>query len=222
MEKRKVILGTYDTAVNGWTLTGWTLGAAVQKTNFVEKTGGDGSFDLSTALSDGIARYRDRTLTITLECSDGDRITREAKIRELVNTLDGMRENIELPDDLLHYITGRIHVEKNYNDLAHAAVTITATCEPWKYAVTPLRVSVVASTTAKTVKLANGGRKAVVPVLTVSGTGASMRLVFGSSSRTVGVGTWQLPEIVLTPGTHDLTYSGSGTLVITYREAVLE
>lgn len=222
MEKRKIIFGTYNTATEGWTLTGWKLSAAVQKTTYVEKSGGDGSWDLSTVLSDGIARYKDRTLTVTLECSDGDRLSREAKIRDLVNTLDGMREDIELPDDLLHYITGRIHIEKNYNDMAHAAVTITAVCEPWKYAVTPTRVSVVASTTEKALLLVNDGRRAVVPTLTVSGTGASIRLVVGSASRTVSAGLWQVPDLLLKPGTTELKYSGNGTLVIEYREAVLE
>ena len=110
MEKRKITFGDYNTAVHGWTLTGWTLSPAEEKTNFVDKVGGDGSWDLSTALTDGIPRYRDRQLTATFECSEGTRTEREAKIKEMVNRLDGMREDIKLPDDIDHHINGKLHV----------------------------------------------------------------------------------------------------------------
>lgn len=222
MEKRKIMLGNYDTAAHGWTLAGWGLGAAEQKTNYVEKVGGDGDWDLSTALTDGIPKYRSRPLTVRLECSDGDRLSRESKIRHLVNLLDGMRENVELPDDTLHYITGRLHVVREYNDLAHAAVTITGTCDPWKYSNTETVVTLTASTDAKTTTLINDGRRAVVPVLTVSGEGASVLVGYGAATLALSAGTHKWPNLLLTPGEHDLEYSGSGTLTITYREAVLE
>ena len=77
MQKRTARIGGYDTAVYGWTLTGCELRAPEQKTNYVERTGGDGSWDLSTVMTGGVPRYKDRTLTITLENSQGDRADRE-------------------------------------------------------------------------------------------------------------------------------------------------
>lgn len=222
MEKRGFIFGSYRTAVEGWTLTGWKLSDAEQKTSYVEKSGGDGSWDLSTALTDGIPKYRDRTLTVTLECSEGDRMSREAKIRQMVNQLDGMRTDIVMPDDELHYITGRLHVVRDYNDPAHAAVTVTATCDPWKYSNTEKRRDLTASTTAKATTLTNSGRRAVVPVITVSGDGASVLLTYGTSTQTLSEGSYQWPDLLLTPGSHTLQYKGEGSLSITYREAVLE
>lgn len=226
MQKRKIILGTYDTAAQGWTLTGWKLSAAAQKTNYVAKSGGDGSHDLSTAMTDGLMRYNDRTLTATLECSDGDRQSRETKIRHLINALDGMRVDIVLPDDALHHLNGRLHIVREYNDLAHAAVSVTATCKPWKYANIETVIALTAKTAAQTVTLSNAGRLAVVPVIKVEGSGASVLLAYTSSRGTVSkafsAGTYQWPELLLTPGVHDLTYSGTGTALITYREAVLE
>lgn len=219
MIKRKIIFGTYDTAAHGWTLTGWQLGVAEQKTNYVDKPGGDGSWDLSTALTDGIMRYSDRNLTATFECSEGDRLSREATIREMINTLDGMRLDIELPDDPYHHVTGRIRVARDYNDPAHAAVTVTAICEPWKYSNTETVVTLSAGATAKSATLVNNGRRAVVPTLTVAD---SVLIVLGATALTLSAGTYQLPDILLTTGTHTLTYSGSGSLIITYREAVLE
>lgn len=221
MTKRKIVLGNYDTAANGWTLTGWQLGAAEQKTNYVDKPGGDGSWDLSTAMTDGIPRYNDRPFTATLECSEGDRLSREAKIDQMINQLDGMRLDIELPDDAFHHINGRLHVAREYNDLAHAAVTVTATCKPWRYSNTDTVIKLTAATGAQVAKLINGGRLAVVPLLTVEGHDASVLLEYGTSSMALAAGTYQWPDLLLTPGAHDLTYSGAGTLTISYREAVL-
>lgn len=215
-------LGSYDTAANEWTLASWKLGDAPQKTNYVEKSGGDGSWDLSTALTDGVLRYGDRTLSATFECSEGDRLYREAKISQMINQLDGMEVHIELPDDPDHYLVGRLKLVKEYNDLAHGAVSLTATCKPWKFSRTETKVNLTAASTEKTARLVNNGRRAVVPVLTVAGTNASVRMTYGAISLTMAAGTAQWPDLILTPGNHELKYSGTGTLVITYREAVLE
>lgn len=222
MQKRKIVIGDYDTASHGWTLTGWKLSDAEQKTNYVEKAFGDGSWDLSTTLTEGIPRYKDRSFTATLEISEGTRQEREEAIRNMVNLLDGYRWEMQLPDDEQHYIVGRVHVAREYNDLAHGAVTVTAVCDPWKYAVQEKLVAVTASAEAQTVQLTNEGRRAAVPLLQVSGSDASVTLVFGTSTKAVSAGTWQWPEMLLTSGAHTLTYFGTGKISITYREAVLE
>lgn len=222
MKKRGIILGTYDTANHGWTLqAGWRLTPAEQKTNYIEKPSGDGSWDLSTALTDDIPRYKTRTLTATFECSDGSRLEREAKISEMVNLLDGMKETIWLPDDSFHYIIGRIHVAEEYNDLAHAAVTLTAVCEPWKYSSAETVVGLTATTTKQTASLVNGGRRATVPTVKVTGGNASVLLEYGTASIALSAGTYKWPDLMLKPGTHEVIYSGTGSIVITYREAVL-
>lgn len=221
MLKRKIVIGDYDTAANGWTLTGWELGSAEPKTNYVDRPSGDGSWDLSTALTDGIMRYRDRELTVTLECSEGTRQEREAAIRHMINQLDGLRWQIRLPDDDFHHVVGRVHVIREYNDLAHAAVTVTAVCEPWKYSNTETLVALAATSNKQTVQLINNGRRAVVPTLTVT-SGGSVLLEYGTASRALSAGTYQWPELLLTPGSHAVRHSGSGTVTISYREAVLE
>lgn len=220
MQKRKILIGEYDTAANGWTLTGWKLSDAEQKTKYIEKVNGDGSWDMSTALTDGIPKYKDRSLSITLECSEGTRLEREETIRYMINLLDGVRWPIYLPDDEHHYIVGRVHVVREYNDLAHAAVTVTAVCEPWKYANSETVVALTAATTKKTVTLYNRGKRAVVPTLKVTGT--SVLLEYGTASKALSAGTYQWTDLLLTTGSHLLTYSGTGSVVVSYREAVLE
>lgn len=222
MDKRRIIIGDYDTAESGWTLSAWHFDPAQYKQNLVERPAGDGDWDMSTVLSDGIPRYQSRTLTATLERSDGDRDSREFEIKDMINTLDGMRWDIYLPDDVDKYITGRVSVAREYSDLVHAAVTVTAICEPWKYNQYDTVQEIQATATAQTHHVYNGGRRAVVPVLEVEGAGASVLLVYGTASRSLSAGTYQVPDLLLTPGAHEIKVSGTGLLRITYREAVLE
>lgn len=219
---RKIIFGSYDTHLNGpWTLTGWTLTPAEHRQQFVEVPGRDGELDLSTALTDGAPRYGNRTLTATFERSDGTRLEREAAINTMVNWLDGWRMDIRLPDDELHYLTGRVHVAKNYNDPAHAAVTVTAVCDPWRYNNYETVLSMTASATPVATRLTNEGRRTVVPTLNITGEGASVSLVYGAYSWVLGPGVYQLPDLIVPQGGIAITYSGTGNLSFTYREAVL-
>lgn len=220
MEKRRIIFGTYDTAANGlWTLTSWKLSAATRKSNWVEVPGRDGDIDVSTAIIDGVPRYQNRTLTAVLESSEGTRLERKARIDTMVNWLDGWTMNIVLPDDPTHYVTGVIHVEELYNDPAHASVEVTAECQPWRFSAEETKVILQATEEQQTAALLNQGRRTVVPLLEV--TGGDVLLSFGASSWALGVGTYALPDLVVTQGEASITYSGTGVLTFTYREAVL-
>lgn len=222
MEKRGLIIGTYNTTVRGWTLTSWEFSAPVYVSNIVEVPGRiDGPLDLSTAVTDGEPRYQQRTLTATFECSNGTRLEREEEITIMTNWLDGWRQDISLPDDVLHYITGRVSVERLYNDPAHASVKVTATCDPWKYSKAETVVTLSGTAAAQTATLVNSGRRTVVPLLVVTGSG-SLNLQFGTATWSLGAGTYQLPDILLTQGSHSLIYSGAGmSMTATYREGML-
>lgn len=222
MVKRGTTIGTYDTAAQGWTMTSWRLSDPERVSNMVEVHGRiDGPLDLSAALTGGEPRYRDRTLTATFERSDGTRLSREDAMNTMANWLDGWQQNIIPPDDAQHYITGRVSVAKNYNDMAHASVTVTATCAPWRYNSTETIVNLLATDEAQTATFVNAGRRTVVPLLVVAGEG-TLNLQYGKASWSLGPGTYQLPDILLTQGSHEITYSGAGmTLTATYREAVL-
>lgn len=220
MKKRNIILGSYHTAAHGWTLTGWSLTPAAEKTNYVDKVGGDGSWDLSTTLTDGIPTFSDRELTATFENSEGTRDNRNAEISRMTNLLHGMRVEIEIPDHSGYHLIGKVYVAKEYSDEAHAAITVTAQCEPWLYANTETTVILTAKTTAQIASLVNNGRRATVPTLTV--TGGTVLVKYEGGNFSMATGSYQWPDLLLTTGVHDITYSGSGTLTVTYREAVLE
>lgn len=219
LTKRTVLFGEYNTAAKGWTLAKCQLAEASQKTNYVEKKLGDGSWDLSTVLTDGLPRYKNRNLTVTLECSEGTRNDRLQLVSEIVNQLDGFEHHIVLPDHPDHYLVGRLHVKVNYNDLAHASVTVTSSCLPWYYRQAETVVNLNATGTERGTNIVNNGRLAIVPTLEAVG---SVLLKYGTNSINVTDSTTKWPTLLLTPGSHAVKYSGEGTLKIKYREAVLE
>lgn len=223
MQKRKIIIGTYDTALEGlWTLTNWNLSKAVAHESYADVPGHSGPLDLSTALTDGEPYYGSREFEATLESSEGARMEREERINKMINTLDGWRFNITLPDDPLHYINGRVRVERLYNTPAHASVKITATCEPWRYNISETVVGLIATGTEQVASLINNGRCAVVPTIKVEGT-ATLKFSVGTETRTWALSTGEhiLADIYLKSGSVPLYYSGSGQITLTYREAVL-
>lgn len=222
MENRKIIFGNYDTDFDGlWTLAALELTDPEYQANLQEVPGRDGPLDLSTVLTDGEPRYGSRTLTATLESSEGTRQDRQDRISEMVNALDGRRLDIQHPDYPGHYLTGRIHVAVNYSDLAHASVTVTAVCDPWLYSAIERVYALTAETAEQTAALSNRGRRIVVPQAVITGADASFLIKSGNVSLAMGPGTYKLPDLLLLPGTTMVTYSGTGVAKISYREAVL-
>ena len=224
MQKRKIIIGTYDTAAEGlWTLSSWTLGRAVAQENHTAIPGHSGLLDLSTVLTNGEPYYGNREFEAILESSEGTRLDREQRIDQMINKLDGLRFNIILPDDPLHYINGRVRVEKLYNDPAHASVRVTATCDPWRYNKSETVVGLIATAAEQTAYLINKGRCSVVPNIVV--TGGYVTLIFETETEvhtwTRGPGEYILADLYLKTGTASLRYSGGGQVTLTYREAVL-
>ena len=224
MTERKIQIGTYDTATNGWTLNAFSLGRAQAVESYAKVPGRSGHLDLSTVLTDGEPYYDNRTFTARLESSEGTRLEREERINDMINKLDGYRLDIILPDDPTHYITGRVSVTKEFNDLAHAAVTVKANCDPWRYAVSETVVSITGAnpTYEMPVELVNEGRMSVIPTIKVSGQGV-ITLSREGWSRVLMSGTYILPDLYLQTGSMQLKYTGSSgvKLTFTYREAVL-
>jgi hypothetical protein len=226
MEKRKLLIGDYDTAADGlWTLTYWMLTKGAQVQTFVQVPGRAAPLDLSTYLTDGQPYYDNATLEAVLESSEGDRLARKLRIDLMANYLDGRTLHIYLPDDLDRYLVGRVQVYPEYNDLAHCSVRVSAICDPWLYAKDETKVTLTATETEQTTQLYNYGRLAVVPTLVLTG---ETRIQYGERSWALSAGEYILPELCLTPGeglglpgVHSITYAGSGSITITYREAVL-
>jgi hypothetical protein len=214
-------IGDYNTATNGWTLSSWTLAMPKKKTNLVEVPASDVVLDLSTALTEGVPHYSTRNLTVTLECSNGDRLERRQRIADMINQLDGQKVNIILPDDPNHYLVGWVTVQQLYNDPAHASVQVDAVCEPWLYSDTETSATLLAVAEEKGASVVNSGRMAVVPSVEVTDGDVLVRFLTNGATWALSPGVYYLPDLYLTPGTHRVRYSGAGQIVIKYREAVL-
>lgn len=227
--KRRIIIGGYDTAEHGWTLSACKLTKGQQVQNFVSVPGRYAPLDLSTYLTDGQPYYGNARLDVTLENSAGTRDQRLARIELMVNALDGRNWQIIHPDHPGRYLFGRVQVSApDYNDNAHCAIKLSAVCEPWLYnaAETVTRVTLPANTSNElSVELVNSGRLAVTPTLHVTG---EVIVKQGENRQALSSGTWVLPWLHLVPAegfnetaTYLLTCSGAGTIEFVYREAVL-
>lgn len=219
MEKRHIVIGSYDTT-DFWTLTGCTLEAPTLRTNYVEVPGRNGFLDLSTATTDGEPVYSDRSLTITLESSEGTKTERDAEITKLYTSLDGYRVNIVLPDENGYYRTGRCTIGVDYSNLAHAALTITATVTPLRTKNAESSIYRTLSTSQVSFTVTNNGRP-VVPSIAVE---SETAIVFGDTTTTLSAGTWTVPAIRLANGANTIkakATSGTGKITLTWHEVTL-
>lgn len=223
-KKRKFVFGDYDTVDDGdWTLCEWVFTEPETATSYVDVPGRlKGPLDMTAVHTNGDPRYGNRTLTARFECSEGTRMEREGIISRMLNHLHGRKKDITLPDDETHYAVGRLSVTRDYNDMAHAGVTVSATCEPWRYNKLETTLELVADDTLRTAVLMNNGRMQVVPEITVTGYKASVEFSINDGEmQRLGAGTYLLPGVVLDTGYSKLTYTGSGNIAVRYREAIL-
>lgn len=217
---RSVLIGDYCTGLHGWTLTSCQLAQPEWRSNLIEVPGLDGVIDASTALTGDVC-FAPRALEITLENSVGTRTERGIKIAALINDLAGKTMKIVLPDDQEHYVVGRINIALQYNDLAHAALSVSASCDPWRYRRTITKIARSdLGADYKQLRLPNE-RRPIIPTITVD---RDTTLRWGNNDIAINAGTHRLPEIYLAAGAHTLeakVASGSGSISVEYQEACL-
>lgn len=188
------------------------------KTNYVELDGMDGTLDLSESLT-GEITYKDRTVTAAFWTDYGRRADRERLIKDIVRTLHGKKVKIIEPDDPDHYFVGRVSVKPAANLIPYAELSITATCEPWRYAVAETVRSVDLSNTSLTsVVIHNNGVKTLCPVITVTD---AVRIVYNGVTTELTAGSYKISDLRLYSGANVIDVSGTGTVSFTYREADL-
>lgn len=219
MHKRFLKLGDYVTSVPGFTLCSWSLSPAVYRSVRETIPGMDGDIDCTDLLT-GHAVYNSRTLTAVLELSEGNRLYRKGVIDDMLNRLDGRNMQIVTPDDLCRYLVGRVHIEQQYNDMAHAAVKVTAVCDPWRYDREERVCLLQNDKSPQMVKLRNQGRKTVCPTFTTD-IGFVVQTDSGIVHTVGNAGAYQWDDILLSPGITQIMHYGSGILEIRFREAIL-
>lgn len=215
---RYIQIGDFISSIPGFTLCSWTLSPAVYRAVRETIPGMDGDADCSELLT-GYAQYNSRTLTAVLELSEGDRMYRKSVIDRMINRLDGKDLEITLPDDPHLYLFGRVHIEQQYNDMAHAAVRITAVCDPFRFAKQETVHILQNTESPQIVTLRNLGRRTVCPIW--NATDACSVTIDGITHEIEETGTYQFDDIILKSGETEVQHRGSGTLTVRFREGYL-
>lgn len=197
MIKRTLGIGDYDTAANLWTLSALKITKGAQVQNFVSVPGRSAPLDLSTVLTDGVPYYDNARLDATLETSEGTRDERELRITDLINHVDGLSLQIYHPDKPGYYLNGRVQITRNYSDLAHSSVAVSAVCEPWFYNMAETTFSNVFEG-KYTYYLINRGRLPVVPTIFTGGIGIT--LTYNGAKVTTKEQEFKLPDLIVPGG----------------------
>lgn len=211
------------------------------KTTYVDIPGGDGSLDLTEALT-GDVKYEMRKGSFEFLVKGRRDWTRVYS--EISDYLHGQRMKIMLDDDPPYYYLGRPQVNTWKSEKKHSTITIDAVVDPYKYEIFSSiedwkwdsfnfetgvvrdyrNIQVDGSLTYNI----PGTRKAVVPTFTVvSDDGSGIKVqnrsnVYGwSRTVTLADGTSRNPEIVIRKGNNGLFFQGTGTVTIDYRGARL-
>ena len=129
MKKRGLIIGGYDTAAHGFTMTKLSLQTPPIVEDFVQVDGMHGSLDYCDATGDVV--YQTRPLEAVFELSEGNFAEREKVLTEMIRSIHGKKCPIVHPDHGGKLLEGRVKVSKDFNNLAYAQVSLTAVCQPW-------------------------------------------------------------------------------------------
>ena len=179
--------------------------------------GRDGEIDLSEALT-GTIQYENRNASFTFIASEGTYQDREDLLMEIMGTVHGKRLKIFTDDDPDHYLIGRWQVKDISNNAGYATFTITASCDPWRYAVNVTKYAFNVRGVQIYAYVQNNGFKRQIPLLTVQG---SITIKKDTISHTLTDGSYKLMDLPLEHGLNIWTLEGTGTLSIEFTEGVL-
>lgn len=183
----------------------------------VSVDGRDGDLNLSRTLT-GDIRYYDRKVSYGFVATDGSYAEREELVSNIINELHGQEIKIIEPDDPDHYLIGEVEVTDVQNNKAYSTFEISANCEPYRYSVNEVNRIVNLATTEANVVLTNAGTKSIIPTITVNG---EVNIKYNDTSVSFSDGSFKLTSLILRKGATVITVSGSGTLIVSYREAII-
>jgi hypothetical protein len=207
---------TYDDWRLNW-IEPYTLDPPPAKTKYIDIPAGDGSLDISEALSER-PLYDDRTILFLFSTPDKDYYQYEAIKAELNALLHGQRR--EVRSDLIpgYYLTARLEVRFTKESKAGATMELSGTASPyWR----KVNLTTVASTA-----LASPGRSLALPneqmmVVPEITTANALTIKDGTRSIAVPAGTSRVPSFTLPDGGKTVSLIGSGAVSFKYREGRL-
>lgn len=199
------------------------------KTDTVEIQGADGILDLSTALTDGDVKYKNRKCQFVFTVIDPSKNWETVKSK-FANYLHGQIMNVKLDIDSGFYYVGRCSLGAFAAEKRTATITVTVNADPYKYDVLSsdeawkwdsfnlengiiYSLSNIEVETTKTIVIPSR-RMHVVPTINVS---AAMDAVFNGSTYGLVMGDNINLNIMFTEGENTITFNGTGTVSIKFR-----
>lgn len=202
------------------------------KSFYQEVPGGDGSIDLSTAIS-GRPTYGRREITMNFKCEmPMNRWT--TTMSEILKNFHGKEGKIIFEDEPDYYYVGRMTVSDYERVVQTGTFIITAKAEPYKYELTSslepwpwdsfnFRTGIIRSYASlqvdgERILTIPGRERWVIPELEVTGT---LSLTFGGVTYKLKAGKTKLYDVVIKEGENRLIFTGTGTISVNYRGGIL-
>lgn len=208
------------------------IGMPKPKVETVDVPGANGEIDLTNYFGETVYKNREIKLTFLYYGQETDYHVMRTNLARHVH---GKSMQIVFDDDVAYYYIGRCTIDQLETVRLGAAVqvVITIDAEPYKYEVSSngmdwlwdpfsfedgiINVSQFAVQRSKTITLIN--RDMIVSPDIVST--APMTLTYNKKTYAIKTGKQTMYEVRLQPGENVLTFTGNGTVTITYRGGVI-
>lgn len=200
----------------GMFMTDFSVSPPEPQTAYVDVPFRDGPLDFSTALTGGIVKYKNRTVTAAFKTQDHTPDSWKDRYHGFVNYVQGQKLSLIFDYDPQYYYLGRISCDAAKDDQIIGSFSITADCDPYKYKLFPT-VKEFDVSGSLSVTLQND-RMPAVPIVT---TDAEITVKFGGSTIVFPSGTRKAPALLLLEGENQLTLTGSGHIKFEYQEGAL-
>lgn len=216
---------TYDDF--GLRITAINIGFPSAKTSKIDIPGADGYLDMTDYFG---TRYDTRKLTIECDVEDKNYYNWAGRMSQISNYLHGKRRKIVLDWDNGFYYLGRGSCEYDKDNRVYSEITLKFECDPYKYDLTAtdedwlwdpfdfdegvIREYGNQTVDGALVLTVVGSPMPVVPKIIVS---ADMQVEFGGELYRLKAGENYLPDIEIKEGEHVLTFTGHGTVTVSYR-----
>ena len=184
------------------------------KTSSVDIKGANGILDLSEVLTGDVC-YGNRDIKLTFAMME-DR-DYYSTMTDIANYLHGKKVTLKLSNDDEYFYSGRAVISMCEYSYGKSSLVIKMSADPFKYSVTESNAFVNLNNETKSLVLPNK-RMRVSPTLVVTG---SVTMSFEGKTYTLQAGKQQLLNFVLSEGNNNVSFSGTGSVKITYRQGAL-
>lgn len=200
----------------GMFMTDFSISPPEPQTAYVDVPFRDGPLDFSTALTGGVVKYKNRTVTAEFKTQDRTPDSWKDRYHGFVNYVQGQKFPMIFDYDPEYYYLGRISCDASKDDQIIGTVSISADCDPYKYKLSPtVREFDVSGSLSVTLQ---NDRMPTVPTVT---TNTEITVQFGENSIVFPSGTRRAPALLLTEGENRMTLTGSGHIKFEYQEGAL-